>query len=480
MLRRGSRPQGRPSAPVFFALFTTLLCGCTSGCEGSSVTQPDAAMVTDVSADRGPSDAAQSVDAGVDVPPAHIDDAGWARPGWLPPFTNVRFATDPERMVERPVWVACSDGRVGCRELDRGQDCGDPTPAAPIAATQANHGRRVWLLFSRRVLGPTRMETETDYVAALMELDGPVLMAWRSPMLRPRSNGQVIPIIADDQPTSLVRFQDPLSQQEFNNVAILPGLPSVAAGRPERFRIVEDSRDLRGANLRYRDMSESVLGFSSEQAVAYVPLQESLPVRVFTRLPNAFEINTVQVHRDTMFWETSVSDDDIHAYTQQWSVRGAEPPQRLLDSRPHELRGFDTDGVTMAWVLGRQRAADRSHFTTSELWVAPYTTAPSLLRPRRILAMGPGNVVGYHVMQNGYYATGNPLGTFYIVNLSDGSYWELESLPGGLRLISPFFVSDTEVGFHAWRPTTACNMMLRIRLDSLGRRHAPQGSDGGA
>lgn len=480
MQRRFPRPQRRRYLAAPFALFATVLCGCAAGCEGGSATQPDAAMVTDVSADRVPPDAPQPADAGVDVPPAHVDDGGWARPGWLPAFTNVRFATDPERMVERPVWVPCSDGRVGCRELERGQACGNPWPALTIAATQMNHGRRTWFAFTHFVLGPTGTETETDQIISLMELDGPVWMAWRSPMLRPRSNGQVIPIVADDQPTSLVRFQDPLSQQEFNNVAILPGLPSVAAGRPERLRIVEDSRDLRGANLRYRDMSDSVLGFSSEQAVAYVPLQESLPVRVFTRLPNAFEINTVQVHRDTMFWETSVSDDGIHPYTQQWSVRGAEPPQRLLDSRPHELRGFDTDGVTMAWVLGRQRAADRSHFMTSELWVAPYTTDSALLRPRRILAMGPGNVVGYHVMQNGYYATGNPLGTFYIVSLRDGSYWEIESLPGGLRLISPFFVSETEVGFHAWRPTTACNMMLRIRLDSLGPRHAPQGSDGGA
>ncbi len=220
MQRRFPRPQRRRYLAAPFALFATVLCGCAAGCEGGSATQPDAAMVTDVSADRVPPDAPQPADAGVDVPPAHVDDGGWARPGWLPAFTNVRFATDPERMVERPVWVPCSDGRVGCRELERGQACGNPWPALTIAATH-NHVVVLVCVYSLRVRPLTRPRPTNHLLMNSMVL-------WmRALPIEATKQRLLLRTIA----TSLVRFQDPLSQQEFNNVAILPGLPSVAADK---------------------------------------------------------------------------------------------------------------------------------------------------------------------------------------------------------------------------------------------------------
>jgi hypothetical protein len=281
------------------------LGGCASSCERA--TPPvDVATAKDVAADVEFDDtgAVDVPDLPDDIGPAIVDEEGWAAPGWLPSFANVRFATNPARLVAPPVWVPCRDGRVGCRELQRQDVCGDPTPGGGEYASQMNHGRRNWMVFGRTERGSTREQDAR--VIAVSEVDGDAVLAWKrreGPLLP--YEGATNPRVVDDIPYSFVRFSDNREQPEFNRLAILRGTPTIAAGRPPNLRILDNARDLRGATERYFDLSMTTAGFSSEQAVAYVPLREGLPVRSFPRPPGTTAFRTVQVEGDTVFWEAT-------------------------------------------------------------------------------------------------------------------------------------------------------------------------------
>jgi hypothetical protein len=457
-------------------LFALELCGFASGCsrdvshEGDAAVSTDALTDADVAAMDG-----REVDAPYvpdDVGPAIVDDAGWATPRWLPPYTNVQFATDPARMIEPLVWVPCRDGRDGCRELQR-DGCGDPYPGLGQFATQTNHGRKNWLSVTWTTIDPTRRRDER--IVAMTELDGPTAMAWKctsAPWELP--DGLTYPRVVDDIPYSFIRFKSTRNRNDRDRLAILQGFPTTAPGRPANLRIVDNYHDLRGASERYFDLSTTTAIFSSEQAVAYIPLRPDLPVRVFHDPSNAFAFELVQVHGDTAFWEANIRTNGEDYRSEEWTVRGNEAPRRLLAPPGGVLNAFDTDGTTMAWVVGYDLVPARSHFARSRLYMAPYTSNPDKLQPRLVLSFGASNLDGGHAMQNGFYATGNFLGPFYVVDLRDGSYWEINSQPGGMRLLRPIFISDTEVGFESWLPMHDCFTVVRLRMDTLGARHAPQ------
>jgi len=381
-------------------------------------------------------------------------------------------------MITPPEWTTCRDGRAGCRELLRRESCATFNVYAPGPMAQLNDGRRVWFGFAHQ----TRETTEEGqaielYTQGVQELDGPVRMGWQF-RVQPRTDrdGHALPYVRDDQLFTLIGY-DTSSDGLRGKYAVLLGAPGVAPGESSPVRVLDYATDLRGVTPRFVDASERTMGFSIEQGVAYIPLQTRDPVRVL-REPVGALYSDVVVQGDVLFWEAGFSAGAA-LRSEEWFVRGNDAPRRLLDSGANDLRGFDTDGVVMAWVIGLETVRGPSAFSRSELWVAPYTTDPSAIRARRLLSFGRSSYTGLHVMQNGYYVAGDGDQPFYVINLSDGSYWQIDQIPGGMRLLSPAFVSDTEVGFMAYPPGFQCFTMVRIQLDSLGPRRPPQSADAG-
>ena len=473
-------------APRGLMAFFVLLSGCGHGCDrtrasGDGGAAPDAG--TDVSRDKGAaedagSDVVDATDAPTDLGPAVVDDRGWATPPWLPPGANVTFATDPQRMITPPEWTACRDGRAGCREMLRRETCATFNTYAPRSMTELNHGRRVWFGFGRQEIVTNQDGQRVEYQNyAVMEIDRSVVTAWRI-RTQPRNDqdGDVSIYVHEDRLITRVGY-DSSADGLSGKYALILGVPGVAPGASAPIRVLDRATDLHGINARFVDASESTMAFSIEQGVAYIPLRTRDPVRVI-REPVGALYSDVVVQGDVMFWEAGFAAGAA-LRSEEWFVRGNEAPRRLLDSGANDLRGFDTDGAMMAWVLGLETVRGPSAFSRSELWVAPYTTDPGAVRGRRLFSFGRSSYVGLHVMQNGYYVAGDGDQPFYIVNLRDGSYWQIDPIPGGMRLLSPAFVSDTEVGFLAYPPDFQCFTMVRIRLDSLGARRPPQTADAG-
>lgn len=478
--------HSRRGAPRSLMALFALLSGCGHGCDRSSGTGDTGAFSeagTDARQDEGSTedadpDAVDVTDAAVDFGPAVIDEHGWATPPWLPRGANVSFATDPQSMIVPPEWTPCRDRSAGCRELLRRESCATFNVYAPSSMAQLNQGRRVWFGFGKSTLEPQEDGQQFEYqTTSLMELDGPVRMAWRF-RVRPRREGEghPLPKVRDDRLFTIITY-DTSSDGLRGKYAVVLGVPGVAPGASAPIRILDYATDLHGVNARFVDASESTMGFSIEQGVAYIPLRTRDPVRVLREPVGALYSNVV-VQGDVLFWEAGFSAGAA-LRSEEWFVRGNDAPRRLLDSGANDLRGFDTDGAVMAWVIGLETVRGPSAFARSELWVAPYTTDALAIRARRLLSFGRSSYTGLHVMQNGYYVAGDGDQPFYVVNLSDGSYWQIDQIPGGMRLLSPAFVSDTEVGFMAYPPGFQCFTMVRIRLDSLGPRRPPQSADAG-
>lgn len=433
------------------------------GCEEPGAPTRDSSISMDTIPD---------IDAGGDASPVDVhdvterglivDDAGWATPPWLPTTIRVQYAIDPGRMLPQLQWQPCTVGWLGCQEVV--QDTAGAMPVPMLTNGMDGNtfdGGQVWLRVYTTI--PPRRDGLEDWkVDMLAPLDGPVGIGWRrrTGLSGTDTDGSAMPFLAGRSFGTSVSYGDPRRSVMVRSDTTHP----IAEARP--FLDLIRRTELHGLIFQYMLASETALGFTDIGGVGFMPPPSPSPLRFFNEPSSAFARRGPALWGDAFFWEAAVTGSDGAIHSEQWVVRGQEAPHRLLSSGAADLRGFDTDGTRMAWVIGYDD--DRvSGFERGEIWTAPYTTEPAALRPRRVHAYPAPDYTGFHQMAAGRYATLSPPGAAWVFNLDDNTYWRVDA-PSGYGIVRVIFLSRDEVGLFL-QPTGGGQLLtVRRRLDSLG------------
>jgi hypothetical protein len=118
-------------------------------------------------------------------------------------------------------------------------------------------------------------------------------------------DGYAHPYVRDDRLFTILAY-DMSADGLRGTFAVLLDAPGVAPGASAPVRVIDFASEHRGVNPRFVDASESVMGFSTEQGVAYIPLRSRDPVRVI-REPVGALYSDVVVQGELLFWEAGFS-----------------------------------------------------------------------------------------------------------------------------------------------------------------------------
>jgi hypothetical protein len=233
--------------------------------------------------------------------------------------------------------------------------------------------------------------------------------------------------------------------------------------------VLDSLTDLGNANFQDVRASEISFGVTDVGGVVYAPSPPGTPVRLIREPETAFARRQPALRGDTFFWEAHTSTSGV-IRSEQWVVRGSEPPRSLVSPGPSAMVvGFDTDGERMAWVVGYDFNLSTYEFARGEFWTAPFTADPAALRPRRVMSFDHAALVA-EAMDASYYVFTFGGGETWLFNLVEGTYWTIRP-PSSVRIDRPLFVNHEEVGFEVEPAGGGCQNVVRVQISSLGAPH---------
>ncbi len=453
-------------------LLAPMAAGCSGCADGSqalpAATVGDATGTSDAPSDRGGPDAAGDV-------ATTIDDAGWATPGWLPPGTHVEFATDPATMVPSLPWQPCADGTAGCQEFDDGR----AWLQWRGVVLRAFDGVQTWFDFARTVVtSGTRYE-----VSAYAPIDGPTAIAWR---MRDNPRG---PYEGDpdiwlsghgflSSVTFLPRGMNPSSPAVSETTVFVHSDPSHPLVSAQPFFVADQATAFGGDYLGYFTSTATAWGFTEERLVVLMTFGPPVRVQRFSEPTGALDRVQPVISGDSFFWQADFTRSDGSFRGEVWARPDGGPSRQLIADPVGDVDGFDTDGTTMVWVVGFGNGPTSGTLPVAQLWTAPFTTDPTLLRPRRLATFTNGDLTGRRQFAAGRYALASGGGDAWIFDVATGAYWHLFPPPGE-TYIDVVFLNPTEVGLTVRGVPGGGENVRRLRLDSLGPM-TPGSGDGGA
>lgn len=170
---------------------------------------------------------------------------------------------------------------------------------------------------------------------------------------------------------------------------------------------------------------------------------------------------------DLVFTAGDYNEIAIFAFT---AGAGSRPLERFPGDRTRGASNAGADRDWIVWTRGEDRPEGEPVYPTRSVMVAPFTTDPALLVPRRLRTDPDGAIGDPWVVGCGHAARDGTPHQIQIVRIDDGRSWRLVDGPGiewqsaiGITCEHVYVLVSQEGRFT----------IARIALDSLGEGSAP-------
>jgi hypothetical protein len=422
----------RPIAFIVAALgllaATCAACGDgpPDGADGGREAGPEDAASRDAPADaRQRADAGTPRDAGrgsrpdaaADAsPPVDAGPAGWTPLEGIPEGCRIERATNPGAVFTSR-WEPCDHGLEGCQKIIKNM---------AVTGNGAFDGDRALFYLGRNI--------DSRRLIVLAQSEGPALGAWLGPRgidLPEDGLCQLgAPTVSSDGAAFVIRTGASLRPDWRNTV--FHGAPDVIGSLDTPVGVLTPEL-IGGGTPQRMDVSATTVA-SEVQSGVFIAQDGALVRRELDALPQS-----ARVVGDHVLWE-------------EWGrrvrvVHGTiDQEASVFYEIDGDVKGFDTDGVDMAWVQGYDRQPDGS-YERVELWTAPYVRDPADIEPRMVRSL-PTRITlatvggGYW----GHWLYANDEWTLNLYRLSDGRkrQWVFppDDSPGSQR---PPAISEDEV-----------------------------------
>ncbi len=175
-------------------------------------------------------------------------------------------------------------------------------------------------------------------------------------------------------------------------------------------------------------------------------------------------VSQATMREDALFWNADALADGINIWE---PTGGARPFIRWVGDPTRGAGDFGTGGLDMVWTYGEGKAPSAWKYPVRSVMTAPYTTDPEAVLPRRLRS-------GLHIGVGGFewkvgcgYAAGEGgSNDVLVVRLSDGTSWQLPSIPSELALAKPLGITCEEVFIYG--EIGGRLRIARVKLASLG------------
>lgn len=413
------------------------LAACTCGGSDDEDARPpvrDAAVDADAAGGLDASDAQSPPDA------SDPRDPGWVTMPGLPDGCVVQRAEHPEVLFE-PVWIPCREGPPGCEELN--------SPGGIIGMDFAYHdGERGYLSGLLPDPGSNSFPDPTpgvghSQIKALLTTDSPAIAAWRYEIGVSGRYCRVTPFNAGEGRGGFGIFtwwEDlPMSQRFY-------------VGAHESLRTITAPLATVGTEL-IRQSIEDIYVSRDMAAIADMSfmavLEPSGKVRVLSPLPGlpAMVVQApVSLIGPDLFWHDSTN------YVRVAHATPDRDSETFLEVEGGgDIRSFVTDGHDMAWYAAYY-APNGYDYERMELWTAPHTADPAVLKPRRVADIDPPLYRPGEIGE-GYFAFERRLGEgrpvryeVVVYRLADGKQASVR-YPEGIFVHALYVGGDTVVAY---------------------------------
>ncbi len=182
--------------------------------------------------------------------------------------------------------------------------------------------------------------------------------------------------------------------------------------------------------------------------------------------PEQLQLSQALPAGDSFFWTTgNLYVSGINSWN---FADGARPFIRYIGDGTRGAGNLGTDGTSLVWSYAEGKKPSETAYPVRAIMTAPFTTDPAKLASKRLRSDPSNSIAGqpFHVAC-GRAAHGGKLQPVVVVNVKDGTSWEIPEQP------NPNFYLSTVIGLscdHVYLLGAFGQRynIARIRLDSLG------------
>ncbi len=450
------------------------LCVGASACSGCKEEQAPTVRMDAAREPDAPGDVQEDIDRAPPDAGWQIDEAGWARPPWLPAGVQVVMSTRPSEVIPPLSWAPCGGTTAGCLQLQPGaREIASQCPSPMVYHSGAYRvGEGVYLAFR----GYVRIAGRRWWYGALAPLEGPVAVAWASLYEGATlDTGLAVSLIPRNEASAFTQIMYGLRQPGDLRVEWTTWVRHGLDGRIDHVTshfAADESQYITVAGSS--DLTSSAYAFAELTNAALVYDRGPTPRIYILRGQAGAEFHGQPIlHGDRLFRAVHIREDG-HRRKEIWTTERSANEVRLLGGTSRSYGGFDTDGRSLVWVESPSFALGVFSVAEAEVWTAPYATRPEALHPRLLTRVAPYYFGTVHVFRDGRYLAGNGYGPFWLIDVATGAYRRLDALPADAYGF-PYFLSPTEAGFLTRvRMGFGCETVMRVPLSAFGPEMPPR------